>query len=115
MRNPICQRPTIRAAATLNRSGDTDEFHFQLLTAGTYDRIAVPTQIDEGQMRCELRISFSQRSTSITGSFEREAGAHSMHHREIDGWLNGRICWWFVKIDCTQGMIFSKRVFRCFE
>src|SRR2546423_10360538 len=115
MRNSVSQRAAVLPVSPLQWARDAYEFNFQFIALGADYGIAVPAHIDERKMRSELRISFTEHSTRIAGTLQREPGAHAMHHREVYGWLNLCSCRWLGKINRSQRMTFQKRILCRFE
>jgi hypothetical protein len=80
MRYTVDQCAAIRAVGTFQRPSNTDKFDLQALAAGSHHRIAMPTDINEGEVRCNIGISLGQSSTCIAGSLQRQARSHSIHY-----------------------------------
>jgi hypothetical protein len=87
MRNAIGQWSTVGSIAALERPHNTNKFDFQFLTAGAYHRVAMSSQINEGQVRRDVGIPFAKRLPRVSGSLQSEAGAHTIHDREVNGRL----------------------------
>jgi|HubBroStandDraft_3_1064219.scaffolds.fasta_scaffold508970_1 hypothetical protein len=65
MHNAIAQWPAVVARGSLQGSVDTYKLAFKQVCMGMYDGVAMPSQIQEREMRRELRIGQLARSSCI--------------------------------------------------
>jgi hypothetical protein len=92
MRHAIEQRPTIGLGVALNRPRYAHELAFECIRGGAYGGIAVAPEVQERQMRRQVRVGQAARTLEVSGSRVFERRPHTMTKQQVERRFRSLAC-----------------------